>query len=180
VPEPSAFEFEINVVKLQRHKSTGTDQINVVKLQRHKSTGTDQINVVKLQRHKSTGTDQINVVKLQRHKSTGTDQINAVKLQRHKSTGTDQINVVKVQRHKSTGTDQIPTEFIKAGRRNIHNEINKLTNSIWNNVNWLWRGRSWSLYLSIRRAIKQIIVITGAHHFCHLCTKFYPTSCRQG
>ena len=62
-------------------------------------------------------------------------EINVVKLQRHKSTGTDQINVVKLQRHKSTGTDQIPTEFIKAGRRNIHNEINKLTNSIWNNVN---------------------------------------------
>ena len=27
MPEPSAFEFEINVVKLQRHKSPGTDQI---------------------------------------------------------------------------------------------------------------------------------------------------------
>jgi hypothetical protein len=27
VPEQSAFEFEINVVKLQRHRSPGTDQI---------------------------------------------------------------------------------------------------------------------------------------------------------
>jgi hypothetical protein len=27
VPEPSAFEFEINVIKLKRHKSPGTDQI---------------------------------------------------------------------------------------------------------------------------------------------------------
>ena len=30
---------------------------------------------------------------------------------------------------------------------------------------------------SIRRAIKQIVVILGAYHFCQLCTKFYPTSC---
>jgi hypothetical protein len=43
-----------------------------------------------------------------------------------------EINVVKLQRHKSPGTDQITTEFIKAGGRNIHKGIHKLTNSIWN------------------------------------------------
>jgi len=29
-------------------------------------------------------------------------------------------------------------------------------------------------------AIKLVVVITGAYHFCQLCTKFYPTSCCQG
>ena len=41
-------------------------------------------------------------------------------------------------------------------------------------------GRSRSLYLSIRRAIKQIVVVIEAYHFCQLHTKFYPTSCCQG
>jgi len=40
-------------------------------------------------------------------------------------------------------------------------------------------GRIWLSYLSIRRVIKQIVVIIGAYHFCQLCTKFYPTSCCQ-
>jgi transposase InsO family protein len=35
-------------------------------------------------------------------------------------------------------------------------------------------GRSRSLYLSIRRAIKQIVVVIGACHPCQLRTKFYP------
>ena len=34
--------------------------------------------------------------------------------------------------------------------------------------NCLRSGRSRSLYLSIRRAIKQIVVIIGAYHFCQL------------
>jgi hypothetical protein len=37
-----------------------------------------------------------------------------------------------------------------------------------------------SLYLSIRGVIKQIVLITGAYHFCQLRTKFYPTFCSQG
>jgi len=32
------------------------------------------------------------------------------------------------------------------------------------------------LFLSIRRVIKQIVLIIGAYHFCQLCTKFYPAS----
>jgi hypothetical protein len=38
-------------------------------------------------------------------------------------------------------------------------------------------GRNQSLYLSIRRALKQNVVFIEAYHFCQLCTKFYPTSC---
>jgi len=46
--------------------------------------------------------------------------------------------------------------------------------------NCLMSGRSRSLYLTIRRAIKQIVVILEAHHFCQIRTKFYPTSSCQG
>ena len=46
--------------------------------------------------------------------------------------------------------------------------------------NCLRSGRNWSLYLSVRRAIKQTVVIIGACHFCQLYTEFYPTSCSQG
>jgi len=40
-------------------------------------------------------------------------------------------------------------------------------------------GRSRSLYLFIRRVIKQTAVIIEAHHLCQLRTKFYPASCCQ-
>jgi len=36
-----------------------------------------------------------------------------------------------------------------------------------------------SLYLFIRRAIKQTVVIVEAYHSCPLRTKYYPTSCYQ-
>jgi hypothetical protein len=36
------------------------------------------------------------------------------------------------------------------------------------------------MYLSIKRAIKRTVVITGAYQFCQLRTKFYPTFCSQG
>jgi hypothetical protein len=41
-------------------------------------------------------------------------------------------------------------------------------------------GRSRSFYLSMRRALKHIVIIIGAYQFCQLCTNFYPTSCLQG
>ena len=46
--------------------------------------------------------------------------------------------------------------------------------------NCLRSGRSRSLYLSTRRATKQIVVIIGTYNFYKLRTKFYPTSCCQG
>ena len=46
--------------------------------------------------------------------------------------------------------------------------------------NCLRSGRSRSLYLFIRRMIKQTAVIIGAYHFCQVHTKLYPTSCCQG
>ena len=52
----------------------------------------------------------------------------------------------------------------------------RLTNSIWNKEELPEEWKSRSLYLSIRRAMKQIVVIIGAYHFCQIRTKFYPTS----
>ena len=40
-------------------------------------------------------------------------------------------------------------------------------------------GRSRSLFLSTRRAIKQTVVMIVAYHLCQLRAKFYPTSCCQ-
>ena len=41
-------------------------------------------------------------------------------------------------------------------------------------------GRSRSLYLSIRRARQQIVVILGAYQLCQKSTDIFPTSCCQG
>jgi len=39
---------------------------------------------------------------------------------------------------------------------------------------------SQSMYLLVRRMIKQIVLIIVAHHSYQLRTKFHPTSCCQG
>jgi hypothetical protein len=46
--------------------------------------------------------------------------------------------------------------------------------------NCLRSGKSRSLYLSIRRTIKQTVVIIEAYHFCKYVQKFYRTSSCQG
>ena len=46
--------------------------------------------------------------------------------------------------------------------------------------NCLRSGRSRSLYLSIRRGIKQTVITIGAYHFCQLHTKCCPTPFSQG
>ena len=75
-----------------------------------------------------------------------------------------EIAFEKQKRHKSPGTDQILAEMTIAGGRKVR----------------CGSGRSRSLYLFIRRTIKQIVVILKAYHFCQQRTKFYPTSCCQG
>jgi len=62
--------------------------------------------------------------------------------------------------------------LIKAGGSTIRPEIHKLINSIWNKEELPEDGRNRSLYLSIRRVIKQNVAIIGAYHFCQLHTKF--------
>jgi len=47
-------------------------------------------------------------------------------------------------------------------------------------TNSLWRGMIRSLCLSIRKAIKQIVVFIGGYNFRQLRTKCYPEPCCQG
>ena len=77
--------------------------------------------------------------------------------------------IEKLKRHKSPGIDQNPAELLKARCRTIHSEIHKLTNSIWNmeELPEEWK-ESIILHLSIRRVMKQILVITETYHFCPL------------
>ena len=88
----------------------------------------------------------------------------------------------KSKRLKPPGIDQIPTELFKAwGKKKIIalRSINLfILFGIWRNC--LRSGRSRSFYLSVRRVVKEIVVIIEAYHICQLRTKFYPTACCQG
>jgi hypothetical protein len=89
--------------------------------------------------------------------------------------------IEKLKRYKSPGIDQIPAELIKAGGSKISSEIHKLINCIWNKEELPEQfPRSQSLYLFMRRVIKQIVIIIEAYHSCQLHTKFYQTSFSQG
>ncbi len=91
-----------------------------------------------------------------------------------------ELAIEKLKSHKSPGIDQIPAELIKAGGRTIRYEIIKLLFLFGTRRNCLRSGSSRSLYLSIRRAMKQTVITIGAYHFCQLCTKYCPTSFSQG
>jgi len=87
-----------------------------------------------------------------------------------------EIAVYKLKRDKSPSIDQIPAEFIKAWVEQFAlSSVNVLilfgitTNCL----------RNRSLFLFIRRVIKQTVVIQ-AYQFCQLCTKLHPTSSCQG
>jgi len=88
--------------------------------------------------------------------------------------------IEKLKRHRSPGIDQISAELIKAGSRTIPSEIHKLLILFGLRRNCLRSGRSLSLYLSVRRSLKHIVVIIGAYHFCQLRTEFCPTYCCEG
>ena len=95
------------------------------------------------------------------------------------SASEDEMAIEKLKSHKSPSVDRIPAELIKvAGQfalRSIH-----LLFLFGIRRNYLRSGRNRSMYLCVRRAIKQIVVIIGAYHFCQLRTKFYPTFCFIG
>ena len=88
-----------------------------------------------------------------------------------------EMAIEKLKSHKSPGIDQIPVELIKAGVRTIRYEIHSLFGI---RRNGLRTGMSGSWYLFIRRAIKQIVVIIEAYHFCQIHSKLYPSSCCPG
>jgi hypothetical protein len=85
----------------------------------------------------------------------------------------------KTKIHKSPGINQIPAELIKAGSRIIRAEIQLLFFSIRDKEELPEDGKSRSLYLSMRKTIKQILVIIGACRFCRQCSKCYSTNCCQ-
>jgi len=91
-----------------------------------------------------------------------------------------ELAIEKPKNHKSPGIDQIQAELIKTRGKTILCQIHKLIILFGIRRNRVRSGRSRSLYLSIRRAIKWIIIIIGTYHFCQLRTKFYPTFCCQG
>ena len=90
-----------------------------------------------------------------------------------------QLAVEKLQSHKSLGTGQIPAELIKAGVEQFAIRSINLLFLSGKRRNCLRSARIRSIYLSIRRAIKQIAVIIGAYHICQLDTKFSPITCCQ-
>jgi len=72
----------------------------------------------------------------------------------------------KLKRQKSPGIDQIPAELIKVEDTKIcYRSINLLI-LFGIKRNCLTSVRSPSFYLSIRRVIKQVFVITEKYHFC--------------
>ena len=72
----------------------------------------------------------------------------------------------KIKSHKSTGIGQIPAETTKWGIEQLAmNSINLLF-LFGIRKNCLRRGRNRTLYLPIRRTIKEVVVIIGVYHFC--------------
>jgi len=90
------------------------------------------------------------------------------------------LAIEKLKSQKSPGIDKIPAELIEVGVEEFAMRSINLLFLLGIRRNCLMSGRSRSLYLSIRRAIKQGVVVLGAYHFCQLRTKLYPTFCCQG
>jgi hypothetical protein len=89
------------------------------------------------------------------------------------------MTMEKPKNHKSPGTDPTPAYWLRQGVEQFaKRSINLFLFGIRRNC--LKSGRSWSLYLYKRRAMKQTVVIIWAYHFCLLRTQFFPTSCSQG
>jgi len=91
-----------------------------------------------------------------------------------------EMAVEKLKIHELPGIYQITAELIKAGIGQLVLRSINVIILFGIRRNCLRSGRSQSLNLFIRRAIKQTVVITETYNFCQLCTKFYPSSCCQG
>src|SRR5215469_710869 len=86
----------------------------------------------------------------------------------------------KLKSHKSPGIDQIPAELIKAGGKTIRCAIHKLIISIWNKEELHEEWKESIIVPIYKKGIKQIVITTGAYHYCQLHSKFCPISCSQG
>ena len=90
-----------------------------------------------------------------------------------------ELAIEKLKCHEPPGTEQIPVELNKAGVEQFAIRSINLLFLFGTRRNCLRSGRIRSLYSSIRRGIKQTVVIIRAYHLCQICTKFYPASCCQ-
>jgi hypothetical protein len=89
-----------------------------------------------------------------------------------------ELAIEKLKSHKSPGTDQIPAELLKQRVEKFALRSINLLILFGMRRNCLRSVRSRSMYPSIRREIKQIVVIIEAY-IGQLRTKFYSTSCCQ-
>ena len=89
-----------------------------------------------------------------------------------------EMAVEKIKSHKLQGIDQIPGQLITAGSRTIPLSSRNLKVLFGIRRKCVSSGRIRSLYLSIRKVMKQIAV----RGICiyQLRAKFYTTSCCQG
>jgi len=84
-----------------------------------------------------------------------------------------ELAIEKLKRHKSPGIYQILA--IKGGVEQFVLKSINLFILIGISRNRLGSGRSQTMCLSIRRVIKQNVVIIEANCFCQPCTRFYAT-----
>jgi len=82
-----------------------------------------------------------------------------------------EINVIKLQTHNHHLLNRFPHNLLKQGVETFAMRFLNLLILFGIRRNCLRSGRSQSLYLFIRRVIKQTVVI---YPFCQLHSKFYP------
>jgi len=90
-----------------------------------------------------------------------------------------ELSIRKLKNHKSPAIDQIPAELIKGGGRTICSAIHKLIISIWNKEELPEEWKESIIVPIYKKGDKNIVITIGAYHYCHLHTKFCPTSCSQ-
>jgi hypothetical protein len=82
-----------------------------------------------------------------------------------------EMAIEKLERHKSPGVDPQQSGLKQEVGQFVLRSLN--INSVWNKEEIALRsGRSLSLYVFLRRVIKEIVVIIEAYHFCQVHTKF--------
>ena len=82
------------------------------------------------------------------------------------------LAVEKLRSHKSPGVDQIPAESIRYGVEQFAVSFTSFLFLFGIRRNCLRSGRIRSLYLSIRRAINEFVVIIGTYHFSNYVQNF--------
>ena len=91
-----------------------------------------------------------------------------------------EMAIGKVKSHRSPGINQISAEFIKADGRTICFEIHERISWTWDREELPEDWKESAIVPTLRRVIKQTVVIIEAYQFYQLHTKFYPTFCCQG